>query len=41
MVLDASNPPVPGARIGKDPKGKPAWFVPNADNPGKFMRMEA
>ena len=39
-VLDASRPPVAGARIGKDPDGKPAWFVPNPDSPGKFLRLE-
>ena len=40
-VLDASCPPLPGARIGKDPDGKPAWFVPNPDSPGKYLRLEA
>ena len=41
IVLDASKPPIPGARIGKDPEGKPAWFVPNPDSPGKYLRLEA
>jgi amino acid adenylation domain-containing protein len=40
-LLDASKPPVPGARIGKDPEGNPAWFVPNPDNPGKYLRLDA
>ena len=40
-VMDASKPVVPGARIGKDPDGKPAWFVPNPDKPGKFMKVDA
>jgi glutamate-1-semialdehyde aminotransferase/malonyl CoA-acyl carrier protein transacylase len=40
-VLDASKPPVPGARIGKDPEGNPAWFVPNPASPGKFLRLDA
>lgn len=40
-AFDASRPPVPGARIGKDPDGKPAWFVPNPDQPGKYLRIEA
>ena len=39
--LDASRPPVPGARIGKDPDGRPAWFVPNPELPGKYLRLEA
>jgi hypothetical protein len=25
----AMEPPVPGARIGRTPKGEPAWFVPD------------
>ncbi|MEL6545565.1 MAG: aminotransferase class III-fold pyridoxal phosphate-dependent enzyme, partial [Myxococcota bacterium] len=37
--LDPSNPPVAGARLGRDPSGKPAWFVPNPDQPGKYMQV--
>ncbi len=39
-VLDTANPPVPGALIGKDPEGNPAWFVPNPDKTGKFLRLD-
>ena len=39
--LDASRPPMPGARIGKDPDGNPAWFVPNPESPGKYLRLDA
>jgi glutamate-1-semialdehyde aminotransferase/acyl carrier protein len=39
--LDADNPPVAGARLGKDEKGNPAWFVPNPEAPGKYMRVSA
>jgi amino acid adenylation domain-containing protein len=39
-VFDASQPPVPGARLGRDPEGKPAWFVPNPSEPGKYLKME-
>ena len=39
--FDASKPPVEGARIGKDPSGKPAWFVPNPDSPGKYLKVDA
>ena len=38
-AFDPSNPPVPGARLGRDAEGNPAWFVPNPDAPGKFLRM--
>ncbi len=41
VVFDASKPPVPGARLGKDASGKPAWFVPHPDNPSKYMKVSA
>ncbi|HEY9132090.1 MAG TPA: amino acid adenylation domain-containing protein [Dyella sp.] len=40
-AIDADKPPVHGARLGKDAEGNPAWFVPNPDAPGKFMRISA
>ncbi|HEX7603468.1 MAG TPA: aminotransferase class III-fold pyridoxal phosphate-dependent enzyme, partial [Polyangiaceae bacterium] len=39
-VFDAASPPVPGARLGRDPSGNPAWFLPNPEAPGKFMKVE-
>lgn len=39
QVLDPAKPPVPNARIGRDPDGSPAWFVPNPDAPGKYMKL--
>jgi glutamate-1-semialdehyde aminotransferase len=41
LAFDAARPPVFGARLGKDAEGNPAWFVPNPDAPGKFMRVSA
>ncbi len=38
-VMDARQPPVPGARIGREPDGRPAWFTPSADHPGKFVKV--
>jgi glutamate-1-semialdehyde aminotransferase/malonyl CoA-acyl carrier protein transacylase/acyl carrier protein len=38
-VMDASRPPLPGARLGREPDGRPCWFVPNPDAPGKFMKV--
>lgn len=32
-------PPVEGARLGKDPSGKPAWFVPDPQRPGKYLEV--
>jgi glutamate-1-semialdehyde aminotransferase len=37
--LDADQPPVPGARLGRDADGNPAWFIPNPSEPGKYMRL--
>lgn len=39
--LDASKPPVPGARIGKDNKGRPRWFVEDPDAPGKYRIVDS
>ena len=39
VAFDASKPPVPGARLGKDASGKPAWFVPNPDEPGRYLKV--
>lgn len=32
-------PPVPGAKLGKDANGKPAWFIPDPERPGKYMQV--
>lgn len=40
-VLDASEPPVPGARLGRDPSGRPAWYVNDPDAPGKYKKVKA
>ena len=32
-LFDASRPPVPGARLGRDPDGSPAWFVAESRQP--------
>ena len=36
--LDPTTPPVPGARLGRDPSGTPAWFVPHPENPQKYVK---
>lgn len=38
-VLDASHAPIPGAVLGRDLEGNPAWFVEST--PGSFSRLEA
>lgn len=39
-ALDASRPPVAGARLGRDPSGRPAWYAPDPDNAGKYKLVE-
>lgn len=37
--LDASRPPLPGARLGRDTDGSPAWFVPHPEIPNRFVKV--
>jgi glutamate-1-semialdehyde aminotransferase/acyl carrier protein len=39
--LDPAAPPRPGARLGRDPHGNPAWYVPHETEPGKYVKVEA
>jgi hypothetical protein len=39
VLVDANKPPVPNAKLGRDKEGRPAWFVPDAANPGKFVKV--
>ena len=38
-ALTDSAAPVPGARLGRDPDGTPAWYVPDPNRPGKYLRL--
>lgn len=40
LVLDAACPPVQGARLGRDAAGRPAWFVPSRERPGKYVKLD-
>lgn len=31
--------PIPGARLGRDLQGNPAWFVPNPEQLGKYLQV--
>ncbi len=35
-----NQPPVPGARLGRDRDGNPAWFVANPDLAGDYLKLE-
>ena len=40
LTFASDLPPVPGARLGRDRVGNPAWFTPNQDQPGKYLQLE-
>jgi hypothetical protein len=31
---------VPGARLGRDNEGNPAWFIADPDQPGKYLQVK-
>ena len=35
-----AEPPVAGARLGRDADGSAAWFVPDPERAGKYLRVE-
>ncbi|WP_084684610.1 hybrid non-ribosomal peptide synthetase/type I polyketide synthase [Maribacter forsetii] len=35
-----NTPPVPGARLGRDEKGQPAWYVADASQEGGYMKID-
>jgi glutamate-1-semialdehyde aminotransferase len=37
--FDRNRPPQPGARLGRDPEGNPAWYIPDLENPGKYLQL--
>ncbi len=34
-----ASSPIPGTRLGRDLQGNPAWFVPNPEQPGKYLQV--
>ena len=38
-VVDANVQPVPGARLGRDRDGMPAWFIAKEGEPGIFVQV--
>lgn len=39
LDLDANRPPVLGAKIGRDPSGNPAWFIPDPAGPARYRQL--
>jgi hypothetical protein len=40
IVIDINNPPVKGAKLGKDKAGNPAWFIQHPTEGGKYLQVE-
>lgn len=40
VIFDANKPPMAGARLGRDDKGNPAWFMEDPSNPGEYFLVE-
>ena len=38
-IMDITKPPLPGARLGRDQQGNPAWFVEDVNNPGSYIKI--
>lgn len=34
-----NRPPQADARLGRDPQGNPAWYIPNTERPGKYLQV--
>lgn len=34
-----NQPPIPGARLGRDQQGNPGWFITDPDRPGKYQQL--
>jgi len=39
-AIDKTNPPIPGAKVGKNPDGTDGWYVPDPNRPGKYLKLE-
>ncbi|PAX59717.1 type I polyketide synthase [Brunnivagina elsteri] len=34
-----NTPPQPGAKLGRDPEGNPAWYIPDPERSGKYLQV--
>lgn len=39
-TMDAACPVIPGARLGREPDGQPAWFVADPSRPERFLKLK-
>ncbi|MDA9762111.1 aminotransferase class III-fold pyridoxal phosphate-dependent enzyme, partial [Desulfobacterales bacterium] len=35
----SDKPPVPGAKLGRDPSGEPGWYLSDPERPGKYLKV--
>lgn len=40
IVINGNQPPVKGAKLGKDEQGNPAWFIKDPNQDGKYLQVE-
>ncbi|MBS1974594.1 MAG: aminotransferase class III-fold pyridoxal phosphate-dependent enzyme, partial [Bacteroidetes bacterium] len=40
QTLPFNEAPIPGARLGKDKEGNPAWFISDPGRPGKYVQIK-
>jgi amino acid adenylation domain-containing protein len=40
LVINQNLPPQPGAKMGKDRDGNPAWFIVDPERDGKYLQIE-
>jgi hypothetical protein len=38
-IFKQNQPPRPDARLGRDPEGNPAWYIPDPDCPTKYLQV--
>jgi len=41
IEIDLSKPPVPQAKLGKNPDGEDGWYIPDPTRPGKYMLYQS
>jgi amino acid adenylation domain-containing protein len=41
IAVNRNLPPQPGAKLGKDRDGNPAWFINDPDRSGKYLQIES
>jgi glutamate-1-semialdehyde aminotransferase len=39
-IINANQPPVEGAKLGRDKDGNPAWFIKDENNPGRYLQFK-